>query len=146
MASMPPTISKNDNPTSVDDVLREFREVYADAVTDWNSPEEWEALAQRRRLTWTAPRRIAHKDAARCYGQIGEGYNAFKPHMIDHLSSRFSSDKIEVTSAREYSVAVYLHVPDDRGLRSRVEAFVREHLDADVVAWVDDGTLRIWWD
>lgn len=146
MAIESPATKNNGSSTSVDDVLRDFREAYADAVTAWNSHEEWEALAQRRRLTWMAPRRIPLSEAARCYAQIVGGYNAFRPNMIPQLSAKFPSDRIEVTPAREYSVAVYLHVPDDRGLRDRVETFVNNRFDADVVSWVDESTLRIWWD
>ena len=146
MTTMTTPASLHKRSVSVDDVLREFREVYADAVNEWDSPEEWNSLATRRCLTWKAARRIPLTDASRCYAQIGDGYNEFRPHMIPHLWAMFHNDGIEVTAAREYSVAAYLHVPDETGLRQCVEAFVNDHFDADVVAWVDDETLRIWWD
>ena len=75
-----------------------------------------------------------------------EGYNEFQPYMIVHLGAVFADCDIEVTPAREFSVAVYLHVPNKPGLRRRVEAFVQTNFRADVVAWQDDGTLRVWWD
>jgi len=64
---------------------------------------------------------------------MSHGYNLYRPHMIPHLWSAFHRDKIEVTPAREYSVAIYLHVPDAPGLRQRVEAFCNGHFNADVV-------------
>lgn len=140
------THRKNGCSLSADDVLREFREVYADAVADWNSAEEWDSLARRRSLTWEAARQIPLANASWCYAQIADGYNEFQPHMIPHLWAMFHNDGIEVTAAREYSVAISLHIPDDPGLRQRVETFVNEHFDADIATWVDDETLRIWWD
>ena len=146
MTTMMTQASHQKHAVSVDDVLRKFRQVYADAVNEWDSPQEWNALAKRRCLTWEAARRIPLANASWCYAQIADGYNEFQPHMIPYLWATFHNDGIEVTAAREYSVAIYLHVPDETGLRQRVETFVNDHFDADVVAWVDDGTLRIWWD
>ena len=140
------TDRKNGRPVSVDDVMNEFREAYADAVNEWESREEWKALDARRQLTWKASRRIPLANAAQAYFQMAHGYNAFRPYMIPQLFSAFFTDKIQVTAAREYSVAIYLHIPEKPGLRERVEAFVNEHFEADIVEWSDPGTLRIWWD
>ena len=140
------TSMKNGRSITVNNVTKEFREAYADAVNEWASEEDLQALVNRRHLEWEASRRIPLKNAAWCYSQISGGYNEFRPHMIPHLSSVFHADKIEVTAAREYSVAIYLHVRDDRDLRQRIEAFVNQHFHADIVSWVDDGTMRIWWD
>ena len=91
-------------------------------------------------------RRIPLQDAAVCYAQIVDGYNEFRPHMIVDLNAKFADCGIEVTPAREYSVGVYLHVPDKAGLRKRVEGFVQANFQADLVKWQDDGTLHVWWD
>lgn len=131
---------------SVDDVMKEFQEAYADTVNEWESHAEWKALDARRRLTWQRPRRIPLANASWIYSLMSHGYNLYRPHMIPHLWSAFHRYKIEVTPAREYSVAIYLHVPDRPGLRQRVEAFCKEHFEADVVERVDEGTLHIWWD
>ncbi len=146
MATMPKTSRKNGRAVSVNDVMREFSEVYADAVNEWESAEEWKALDARRRLTWKAARRIPLANASWAYAQMAHGYNLFRPFMIPHLYSAFHSAKIEVTPVREYSVGIHLHIPDAPGLRQRVEAFANEHFEADIVTWLDDETLSIWWD
>ncbi len=127
------TSKKNGRATTVNDVMKEFSEAYSDAVNDWTSPEEWTALDARRQLTWVASRRIPLSNASWLYSLMSHGYNLYRPHMIPHLWSAFHRDKIEVTPAREYSVAIYLHVPDAPGLRQRVEAFCNGHFNADVV-------------
>jgi len=100
----------------------------------------------KRRLNWRAERRLSLAQAKRCYAQIHYSYNEFRPAMIAALCRAFSGEGITVTAAREYSVAIYLHVPDRPGLRTRVEDFVRSIIQADAVAWTESGTLRIWWD
>ena len=127
-------------------IIKEFKAVYADAVTECLTDAAWEEAAQERTLEWRSDRRISLQDAAICYASIVEGYNEFRPFMIAHLGAVFADCDIEVTPAREFSVAVYLHVPNKPGLRTRVEAFVQSNFRADVVSWQDDGTLRIWWD
>ena len=140
------TRKKNSRSVSVNDVMREFSEVYADAVNEWQTPDEWKALDARRCLKWRAARRIPLANASWLYSLMSHGYNLYQPHMIPHLWSAFHGDKIEVTPVREYSVGILLHVPDRPGLRQRVEAFAIQHFEADVVEWNDDGTLHIWWD
>ena len=134
------------NSEQVADLLREFRVTYADAT----SPDESEAARRgallKRRMEWRAERQISLSQAKRCYAQIHYSYNEFRPAMIAALCRAFSGDGITVTAAREFSVAIYLHVPDQRGLRTRVEDFVRSVLQADAVAWTEPGTLRVWWD
>lgn len=128
------------------DVLREFRTTYADAVSPDLSEAALRSALLKRRLDWRAKRRISLSQAARCYAQIHGSYNEFRPDMIATLCGAFANDGITVTAAREYSVAIYLHVPAPPILRKRVEEFVEEHFDADVVAWTEPGTLRVWWD
>ena len=70
----------------------------------------------------------------------------YHPRMISDLHKSFADDGIEATPVREYSVGIYLHVPDKPGLRKRVERFVRANFQADEVSWQDSGTLRVWWD
>ena len=130
----------------VANIIAEFKTVYADAVAPCLTEAVWQEVSARRRLEWRGDRRIPLQDAAVCYAQILHGYNAFQPDMIAGLHGAFADCGIEVTPAREYSVAVYLHVPDKPGLRKRVERFVRANFDADVVSWQDGGTLRVWWD
>jgi len=62
------------------------------------------------------------------------------------LQKAFPDCGIEVTPAREYSVAIYLHVPDKNGLRQRVENFVHDKFQADSISWQRDGALYVWWD
>ncbi len=128
-------------------IIQEFRAVYADAVVECLTEATWEEAARKRTLEWQSDRRIPLHEAAACYAAIVEGYNAFQPHMIADLHAAFADCGIEVTPAREYSVAVYLHVPNKPGLRKRVERFVKANFQADLVSWQDDGgTLRVWWD
>lgn len=142
------TMQTRNQPTSerVADVLREFRITYADATSPDLSETAWGNALLKRRLEWRAGRRISLSQAARCYSQIHGTYNEFRPSMVADLCGAFSGDGITVTAAREYSVALYLHVPDRPTLRERVEEFVREHFVADEISWDDSGTLRIWWD
>ena len=127
-------------------IIKEFRTVYADAVVECLTEAVWQEVAARRQLEWRSERRIPLQDAAVCYAQILHGYNEFQPHMIADLHAAFADCGIEATPAREYSVGVYLHVPDNPGLRKRVEGFVRASFQADLVSWQDSGTLHVWWD
>ena len=127
-------------------IIKEFKTVYADAVAPCLTEAVWQEVSARRRLEWRGDRRIPLQDAAVCYAQILHGYNAFQSDMIANLDAVFADCGIEVTLAREFSVAVYLHVPDKPGLRERVEKFVQDNFQADVVSWQDGGTLRVWWD
>lgn len=129
------------------DIIKEFKAVYADAVVECLTDEAWEEAARKRTLEWQSNRRIPLQDAAACYATIVEGYNAFQPHMIADLHAAFADSGIEATPAREYSVAVYLHVPNKPELRKRVERFVQANFQADLVSWQDDGEmLHVWWD
>ena len=138
--------SKRKTPERVADVRREFRTTYADATSPDLSETAWGKALLKRRLEWRAGRRISLAQAARCYAQIHDSYNEFRPTMIADLCGAFSNDGITATAAREYSVAIYLHVPDQPTLRQRVEEFVNEHFIADEVSWVEAETLRVWWD
>ena len=127
-------------------IIDEFKKVYADAVVECLTEAVWQDVVTRRQLEWRSECRIPLRDAAACYAQIVHGYNEFQPQMIADLHTAFADCGIEATPAREYSVAVYLHVPDKPGLRKRVERFVRANFQADEVSWQDSGTLRVWWD
>jgi hypothetical protein len=127
-------------------IIEEFRTVYADAVTPCLTETVWKEAARKRTLEWRSECRIPLKDAAVCYAQIVDGYNEFRPHMIADLHAAFDDCGIEVTPAREYSVGIYLHVPDKPGLRKRVEGFVRANFQADLVSWQGSETLHVWWD
>lgn len=126
--------------------MREFRTTYADCLVVEITDEVWSQAVRVRRLNWKSDHRLTLAEAARCYGQMAIQYNAFDPDVIADLSKAFPNDGIEVTPAREYSVAVYLHVLAVSDLRKRVETFVRERFVADDVDWVDSETLRVWWD
>lgn len=143
------TVETREDSKTMEDVagiIERFRVVYADAVAPCLTEAAWEEAAKKRTLEWRSERRIPLQDAAVCYAQIVDGYNEFQPNMISDLHAAFADCGIEVTPAREYSVGVYLHVPDKPGLRKRVERFVRANFQADVVSWEDTGTLYIWWD
>ena len=127
-------------------VLREFRKSYADCLDPSMSDETFWRAAPVRRLTWKSDRRITLSEAVRCYGQMATNYNEFQPEMIGMLHKAFPDAGIQVTPAREYSVAVYLHVPNTPGLRQQVELFATSHFLADEVWWDSDDTLRCWWD
>lgn len=127
-------------------VMRDFRKTYADAVNADMTDEQWQEAARVRRLTWQSRHRLSLADAVKCYGQMAINYNEFHAGLIQALHCAFRCDGIEVTPAREYSVAVYLHVPAVGDLRQRVETFARERFNADNVGWTDEGTLRVWWD
>jgi len=132
--------------------LDKFRQVYADAVTT-TYPVTNEAM-KTRQLYWHGER-IPLSEAAEAYALISQGYNEFKPNMLAKLLKAFP-DGIEVTPAREASVAVYLHLLT---LPRDVKLFVDKHFNADEVDVVDHFTclqdgeveldgeaLRIWWD
>ena len=127
-------------------IIAEFRVVYADAVVECLTEAAWEEAARKRTLEWRSERRIPLQDAAVCHAQIVDGYNEFRPRMISDLHKSFDDCAIEATPAREYSVGIYLHVPNKPGLRKRVERFVKAHFLADVVRWQDNETLHVWWD
>ena len=140
------TSKGNKSMQDVASIIEEFKRVYADAVAPCLTEAAWEEAAKKRTLEWRSERRIPLRDAAVCYAQIVDGYNEFQAQMIADLHTAFADCGIEATPAREYSVAVYLHVPDKPGLRKRVERFVRANFQADEVSWQDSGTLRVWWD
>lgn len=127
-------------------VMRAFRNTYADAVIADMTHEQWQEAARIRRLTWRSRHRLSLADAVKCYGQMAINYNEFDPDLLREFHAAFGADGILVTPAREYSVAVYLHVPYRDGLRERVESFAHERFNADDVGWTDSETLRCWWD
>jgi hypothetical protein len=126
-------------------VIREFCVTYADATHPDMTESQWNEAARKRRLTWQSPRRLSLADAVQCYDRI-RSYNEFHPGLLHAFSHVFGNAPIQVTPAREYSVAVYFHVPAIADLRNRVEQFARDHFYADDIGWTDPGTLRCWWD
>jgi len=127
------------------DVGDEFRRTYADAIDPINTESDRVQACRRRRLVWKSTERVSLKTAAAMYGAIA-GYNAFRPGMIESLHRAFPNENITVTPAREYSVAILLHIPDCNSLRERVEGFVRDRFMADEITWEAPETLRVWWD
>ena len=141
------TCEENKAVKDAESIIEKFRTVYADAVVEILTDAAWQEAAQKRTLEWKSDRRIPLQDAAACYAQIVDGYNEFQPSMIADLHAAFADCGIEVTPAREYSVGIYLHIPDKPDLRKRVERFVRANFQADLVSWQDSGeTLHVWWD
>ncbi len=137
--------------------LDKFRQVYADAVIRDMTDEQCKVAVKERQLHWHGER-ITLAEAAEIYATICQGYNEFKPNMLKRLLVVCPDVGIEVTPAREGSVAVYLHIPTGRQQKS-VEAWVKKMLNADEVDVVDHFTclqdgeeeldgeaLRIWWD
>jgi hypothetical protein len=141
----PPTYKKPSRDATVQ-VLRDFLVTYADVIAPNRTPERWDLTERVRRLTWKSKHRITLADAVWCYGQIAVGYNEFQPAMLTELHRAFPDEDIQVTPARELSVAIYLHVPNRNDLWKRIETFVNEHFNADEVKWVTSDTLRCWWD
>ncbi len=133
------------NPEGEAEILREFRTAYADALDPEITHEAWARASKKRRLVWRHPQRVSLETAAHLYGELAV-YNGFRPSMVKALHKAFARDRITVTVGRDYSVVVYLHVPDRKALRKRVESFVRGQLRPDELSWEDDGTLRLWWD
>ena len=126
-------------------LLREFRTTYADALEPEMTNEQWDRASRRRRLVWRHPRQVSLGLAARLYGILAV-YNEFRPGMIKALQMAFARDGITVTPGRDYSVVIFLHVPNRAALRERVEGFVRDNLNTDELSWEKDGELRLWWD
>ena len=133
-----------------------FEQVYADAVIHDMTDEQWTEASKQRQLDWHGER-MPLAEAAELYSKICDGYNEFKPDMLAKLQAEFSDAGIEVTPARESSVAVYLYIPDE--FKDRVKAFILKRLSADEVDTVtrftclQDGeaelvgeALRVWWD
>lgn len=141
--------------------LVKFRKVYADAVvpisilTQAEFNAAMEQAGPERELAWHGER-MPLGEAAEQYAEIVDGYNDFKPNMLKDLAAAFPDNDIEVTPARESSVAVYLHIPTGRQI---VRAWIEQNLNADEVDFVtkfsclQDGevelvgeALRVWWD
>lgn len=127
------------------DVLGEFRRTYADALDPEMSHDEWTRASKKRRLVWRHPRQVSLETAAHLYGELAV-YNEFRPSMVMALHKAFAGEGITVTPGRDYSVVIFLHMPDRKALRERLEGFVRGKLHPDELSWEDDGTLRLWWD
>jgi len=137
-------------------LIEKFRQVYADAVPSNLSDQTRDRI---RSLQWHGER-VPLQEAAEVYGMIEEpGYNNFEPHMLADFEKTFSGSGIEVTPAREGSVAVYFHIPDKPTLLQAVESFITKHWDADEMDMVTEFTclqagetelegkaLRVWWD
>ena len=127
-------------------IMEEFRRAYADCMIADMSDEDWREAVQVRQLTWKASHDLPLAAAVRCFDQMACNYNEFEPAMIAELARAFPDAGITLTPAREYSVAIYVHVPNARGLRQRVQRFAAEHFHADEISWENEETLRCWWD
>ncbi len=127
-------------------IMTKFAQVYADAVDHEAPLEDGERFPgqNKRELEWKSEHRIPLAEAAEAYAQIDGNYNEFQPTMLADLLAEFPDQGIEVTPAREYSVAVYLHARP--GLRRQVRKFVEDNWLADEVDWKEADTLRVWWD
>lgn len=134
-------------------LIDELRQVYVDAIPSTLSDYE---VYKRRSLHWHG-QRVSLADAVEAFALIEDGYNAFNSETLAKLQAEFPDAGIQVTPAREGSVAVYLYIPD--GLKDRVKAFILEFLSADEVAIVTQFSclqpgepelvgeaLRVWWD
>ncbi len=127
------------------ELLHEFRTTYSDAIDPEMDASQWTRASQKRRLVWRHSGQVSLGLAARLYGELST-YNEFRPGMIEALHKAFAADGITVTPGRDYSVVIYLHVPDRPALRERVEGFVRSRLRPDELSWDKGETLRVWWD
>lgn len=134
-------------------MIDKFRQVYADVV----EPTLPYAEAYNRRSIYWHGERVSLDDAFAAFALLKEGYNDFDSEVLMELIAAFPDAGIEVTPAREGSVAVYLHIPNK--FKARVKAFVLVHFLADEVGIVtnfsclQDGetelvgeALRVWWD
>lgn len=135
---------------ALEQVKGEFRTVYGTCCG---------GVYETEKMVWRSPLRLSLAEAIKCYGQMKETYNEFKPALLRRLLKAFPNHGIEVTPAREYSVAVYLHIPDVEGLRARVREWIEKNWGADEVHWMaptsatglvfahsEGKTLRCWWD
>lgn len=130
--------------TTQTDPKAKWRQVYADAILDDMTESQWQEAAAKRELMWRGERQPL-ADVAEQYAQLNRyGYNEFRRDTIQKLADAFPNAGIEATPAREYSVAIYLHIP--AGLRQEVRAFVEKNFEADEIDYEEDGSLRIWWD
>lgn len=129
-------------------VERKFRKVYCDSLGQDFGTKMQDAL-NHRELTWRHDARVSLSEAAALYALIPK-YNYFRGEMVGNLLTSFPDAGIEVVPAREYSVAMYLHIPEE--FRARVEQYIREQWGLDEMGWqaplVGDvtGLLRVWWD
>lgn len=131
--------------------MDEFCTAYADAVIADMTDEQQTVASGQRNLSWKGDR-MPLAEAAELYAKICNGYNEFEPGMLRALDVQFGGSGIEVTPARESSVAVYLHIPDNGvpGLRGSVRQWIEKNWNADEIDWWDTdnmkGSLRVWWD
>ena len=136
-------------------LIEKFRQVYADAVKSDLSDE---AMYKKRSLHWHGER-VSLADAVEAFALIEDGYNEFNSETLAKLQTEFPDAGIEVTPAREGSVAVYLHIPAGKTLTDRVKAWIKRNLRADEIdivtkfSCLQDGeaelvgeALRVWWD
>ena len=124
----------------MDPLVKEFRRVYADAVT----VEEPDDAAYRiRQLNWKSGR-VSLSVAAECYRHLVGGYNNFEPDMVGELSSAFPETPIYAYMAREGSVTIYLEVQSK--FRKSVKKFIKDNWHADEISQDKEGIIRVWWD
>ena len=141
------------------ETIQQFRMAYADRLVKPNR-----LVPADRVLRWKSKHRVSLELAA-CVCNEMLTYNEFRAELIDLLHKAFPDKDISVTLAREYSVAIYLHIPGYMGLQRKVERFVKKNLGADEISWYEDASmdnpveeggtkrdwskdrvLRIWWD
>ena len=136
-----------------------FEQAYADAVIPDMTREQFEMASEERQLDWRGER-MSLANAAKLYAKIRDGYNDFEPNMLAMLQGGFPHAGIEVTPAREGSVAVYLHIPKCTAtdMRYMIRQYVEQHFKATEVDVVTEfpclegetelvgEALRIWWD
>ena len=134
-----------------------FEQAFVDAII----PDmTYEQSSKIRQLYWHG-QRIPLAKAVELFAKLTGGYNEFTPDMLAKLQAEFPHAGIEVTPAREGSVAIYLHIPTctATNLKYMVRQFVIRHFNADEVDVVHEfsclqqgetelvgDALRVWWD
>lgn len=138
---------------TIDELTSKFCQVYADASV---SPEEledmsaiaydewWKEVSAKRELEWKSQDIISLSEAAKLYANMKGNYNSFEHDMLQRLNDAFPDSDIKVRPGREFSVVVYLCIPEP--IKTQVVEFVDSNFMADEVEDCSDGFVRIWWD
>lgn len=125
-------------------IQEQMRITYADCLEKCNvDGDEYQKSLSIRRLDWKSNTKITLEEAVKCYQVIDDGYNDFSVKLLEDLAEKFSNKGIMVTCAREGSVCIYLHIPEQ--IKHEVEVYCLRNMDASEVDWENDA-LRVWWD
>jgi len=123
------------------DYAHEITTTYADnqgRSMEFVTEDEYDA----RRLQWCGEF-VSRDDAMMLLPLVGE-YGQFDPARVAEVLTEWLPQSATVAIAREYSVCIYVQDAGEEAECARHE--LRAALRADECDFMDNGTLRLWWD